>query len=472
MELRVAIVAEHASAQFGGEAILPLHYFRVLRRRNIPAWLIVHARTRMELEALFPRDHDRMIFVPDTLWHLLFWRFSKLLPAKLCHTLGFALRVLTQMAQRRVIRRLIRKDGITVIHQPILVSPKEPSMIHGVGVPVVIGPMNGGMDYPPAFRNMQGRAEAFAVAAGRGLADLMNRLLPGKRKAALLLVANERTRGALPKGSCRRVATLVENGVDLALWKSNTSDDRGSAPAGTRYVFLGRLVDWKAVDLLLLAMKRASVQAPMSLLIIGDGAERPRLERLAQELGLLNPEGRDQSGTVRFAGWMSQKACAEHLGRSDALVLPSLLECGGAVVLEAMAMGIPVIATAWGGPADYLNDTCGILVEPTSREAFIENLAAALVRLARFPQEREAMGRSGRARVVQHFDWEVKVDRMVDIYEQVVAENLSGASKIHACTRVSPVPPGFTPSTPNAKSEGPPLTGGGPARPERGGRAM
>ena len=52
--MRVLIVAEHASLKFGGEAALPVHYYRILRRRQIPVWLVVHERTRSELESLFP----------------------------------------------------------------------------------------------------------------------------------------------------------------------------------------------------------------------------------------------------------------------------------------------------------------------------------------------------------------------------------------------------------------------------------
>ncbi|NEQ17735.1 MAG: group 1 glycosyl transferase, partial [Moorea sp. SIO3E2] len=59
MNLRVLIAAEHASAKFGGEAALPLHYYRILRQRGIPTWLVVHERTRAELEALFPQDQHK-----------------------------------------------------------------------------------------------------------------------------------------------------------------------------------------------------------------------------------------------------------------------------------------------------------------------------------------------------------------------------------------------------------------------------
>ena len=69
--MRIVIVAQNASTKFGGESLLPLNYFRILRSRQIETWLVVHARTQAELEALFPEDCDRMHFVPDTWVHRL-----------------------------------------------------------------------------------------------------------------------------------------------------------------------------------------------------------------------------------------------------------------------------------------------------------------------------------------------------------------------------------------------------------------
>ena len=98
------------------------------------------------------------------------------------------------------------------------------------------------------------------------------------------------------------------------------------------------------------------------------------------------------------------------------LLLPSVRECGGAVVLEAMAMGKPVVAAAWGGPADYLDATCGVLVPTTSRADLTEGFARAMLRLARSPHESERMGHAGREKVLREYDWEVKVDAMIDLY--------------------------------------------------------
>lgn len=407
---RVLIVAEHASARFGGEAILPLHYFRVLRKRGVEAWLIVHSRTRDELVALFPNDASRIHFIPDTAWHKFLFRVGKPLPGHLRHfSVGFLSRLSSQRQAKAVARRMIAEHRIHIVHQPMPVSPKESSLLHGLGVPVVIGPMNGGMTYPPGFTHSQGGVTHAFVEVGRLFSGLLNALMPGKLKAAALLVANERTRTALPGNAKAKALTLVENGVDLSIW---TPADRASSTGPTRFAFTGRLVDWKGVDLLLEAMAKVVAQVPATLDIFGDGAMRPALQAQAAALGIAQ--------TVTFHGWVAQALCAQQLRTADALVLPSLYECGGAVVLEAMAVGLPVIATNWGGPADYLDETCGILVTPKSRGQFIDDLAAAMIKLAQSPELRSEMGAAGRKKVEAQFDWERKVDAILEIYHQAI----------------------------------------------------
>jgi glycosyltransferase involved in cell wall biosynthesis len=87
-----------------------------------------------------------------------------------------------------------------------------------------------------------------------------------------------------------------------------------------------------------------------------------------------------------------------------------------------MAMGIPVIASDWGGPSDYLDGRCGILVKPINRQIFREGLADAMLKLARNPSLRRRLGRAGRNKVIREFDWEKKVDAMVEIYRRAVFE--------------------------------------------------
>ncbi|MBT9330248.1 glycosyltransferase family 4 protein [Paracidobacterium acidisoli] len=406
--MRICIVAEHASFRFGGEASIPLHYFLGLRAAGQEAWLVIHSRTRDEMEAAFPSELSHMRFVSDTWLHKALLQISRPLPRRIAAaSFGLLSHMLTQFLERRVVRRLIAEMSIDVVHQPTPVSPRFPSLMTDLGAPVVIGPMNGGMDYPRAFRHAESRLSQISVRYGRRLTNLINACFPGKRHAAVLLVANERTRLSLPAPIDGRVIELPENGVDFATWSSPASASASPLPA--RFVFIGRLVDWKGVDMAIEALARVP---GATLDIIGDGPMRPAWQALAEKLGI--------AGRVSFCGWLSQKDCSAHLQSATALVLPSIYECGGAVVLEAMAVGIPAIATRWGGPADYLREDCGILVEPSSREALIDGFAAGMQRLISTPDLPAQMGAAGRRRVEEHFNWKRKIEQILEIYNEAL----------------------------------------------------
>lgn len=406
---KILIVAPNASSRFGGEAFLPLKYFQLLRQRGLPATLIAHARNRADLDTMLAPFRADIHYVADTLWHRAIWRAGRVLPGRLREVVtGTALNMVNEHFQARIIRRLVTAGAVDVIHQPTPVSPLAPSSLYGFGVPVVIGPMNGGMTYPPGYDDLESPATRRFVRLARGVARGLNRLIPGKRRAAVLVVANDRTRRALPFDDHPNVVTLVENGVDLAAWAPRLDRTRAS-DAPFRLVFMGRLVGWKAVGITLEALARAragGVEATLD--ILGDGPERPGLEAQVERLGL--------GAAVRFHGFLPQAACAPVLAAADALILNSVWECGGAVVLEAMGMGLPVIGPDWGGPADYLDPTCGILVAPAPRATYADRLAQAITRLAQDPALRARMGAAGAAKVRAEFDWEGKIDRMLAIY--------------------------------------------------------
>ena len=412
---RVLLIAENASFRFGGEAILPLHYFRGLRERGIAVWMITNARNREELAGrLDPDDLSHIHFIPDSRAHRLFARLSRLLPQSMASfTVGQSIEIFDQFKARAVARTLIARHGITLVHQPMPVSPKHVSAIGNLGVPVVIGPMNGGITYPPGFRSREHGFDRLFVPLGRMLAGFANRLVPGKLRAGTLLVANPRTARALPHGHRGRVEQLAENGVDLAVYRQQAPRPSRAASEPVRFAFAGRMVHWKAIDLLLRAAARVRENSSVELHIIGDGPRRPRLRRLAVRLGL--------GTSVIFHGWLSHADCAQRLRACDVFVLPSLRECGGAAVLEAMAMGLPVIASNWGGPADYLDPSCGILVNPRGEYQFVAEIAAAMTRLAGDAALRQAMGEAGYQKVLREYDWRRKIDRILQIYQETIA---------------------------------------------------
>jgi glycosyltransferase involved in cell wall biosynthesis len=109
----------------------------------------------------------------------------------------------------------------------------------------------------------------------------------------------------------------------------------------------------------------------VTLSIIGDGPERSRLEEQTQQLGLDNQ--------VRFLGRLDRSSVRDVLRAAHAFVLPSHHETFSVALLEAMATGLPVVATASGGPQDLITPDTGLLVPPDDADA----LANALQRLRR-----------------------------------------------------------------------------------------
>lgn len=426
LEPKPALVAEHASIDFGGEAALPCHYFRELHLQGIPAHLVVHERSQEFLTRSFPALQEWIHYVPDTLAQQLLSRCGKRLPERLSYiTLGFLIRLLTQRSQRRILKTLIDQGSINLVHQIIPVSPREPSSIYGLEAPVIIGPMNGGMEFPVAFARHDGFLVQTGYQLARQFTNIANWFIPGKRRATLLLVANQRTQKVLPRNFSSGIIEIVENAVDLNVWQSRFAGNHRNSGSGTTsddidFVFVGRLVELKAVDILIEAFVRAFRQSNgygLSLSIIGDGPERAALTKLARKL---LDESQLPSTAIQFLGWLSQEKIAERLSKARALVMPSIKDCGGSVVLEAMASRLPVIATQWGGPADYLTDDCGILIPPTSRDFLIEGHAKGILELTRNPDRARTMGDKGLEKVKELYTWNAKAGLILKIYSQAL----------------------------------------------------
>jgi glycosyltransferase involved in cell wall biosynthesis len=172
---------------------------------------------------------------------------------------------------------------------------------------------------------------------------------------------------------------------------------------------LGRLIPIKGFDLAVRALPRISGAIPTArLLLVGDGPERPALEALAASLRVAD--------RLRMTGETTD--VASHLAAADAVVVPSRNEGMGRVLVEAMALGRPVVATAVGGiPAVIADAGCGRLIAPDNPEA----LADALVELGRDAGLRRKLGEAGRQRA-EAFSTAVADEKLVSLYATLARE--------------------------------------------------
>ena len=405
--MKTLIVASNMSAKMGGEAILPLHYFRELTALGVEAHALLHVRVADELRAHPVWNPDRFHFIDDAPIEKAIFRAGRGLPSTLLDTVVYPISTMARLAARA--GDLAAALGVDVIHQPTPVSPTFPSFMRRAPAPLVIGPMNGGMTFPPALAGAYAGGQDGVTGLARILATGLNAAFPGKKRAARLLVANERTRLALP-GRLRDapVELLSENGVDTDLWRPAPTPP----PATPTFVFVGRLVKVKAVDILIDAMAQLEIDA--KLVIVGDGELRADLETQAA--------AKTKPGQVSFVGFLPQAEIATLLHGASALLMSSLRDCGGAVVLEAFASSRPAIAVDWGGPQDYVTPDTGVLLPPTSRQALVDGFAETMTAFAKDPARVARMGAAARDRVETHFTWAAKARRMLEIYESAIAE--------------------------------------------------
>jgi glycosyltransferase involved in cell wall biosynthesis len=196
--------------------------------------------------------------------------------------------------------------------------------------------------------------------------------------------------------------TRIWNGIDL------TNFAYTGPAAAPIAISVARLSAEKDFPTLLRSIALAIREVPdLQLKLVGDGSERTTLERLTRELGI--------TSCVEFLG--ERNDVPHLLAQAGFFVSSSLTEGISLTLLEAMAVGLPVVATAVGGNPEIVEQgVTGHLVAPSDPEA----LASAIVRICRDEERWPALALAARNRVAEHFE----VRRMVSEYERLYRELL------------------------------------------------
>ena len=151
----------------------------------------------------------------------------------------------------------------------------------------------------------------------------------------------------------------------------------------------------------------------MTFDVVGDGPAMAALRAQSAREGV--------DGATRFHGWLPQERAAEVMGGANLLLFPSIREFGGAVVMEAMAMGLCPLVVDYGGPGEYVRDGVGYKVPLGSREEIVAALHARLQQLARAPEQVAEAGARAREAVLSDYTWSAKARQVAAVYAWVLA---------------------------------------------------
>lgn len=184
---------------------------------------------------------------------------------------------------------------------------------------------------------------------------------------------------------------VIHVGIPVAEFTRSSPPPADAAP---QILYIGRLVPEKGQSVLLEAVSKLARRGHTPrLTLAGDGAIRPRLERLAEELGI--------ASQVTFLGAVGQDDLHELYSSASIFCLPSFAEGVPVVLMEAMAMGVPVVTTRIAGIPELVEDGRGGLLVAPGRA---DELADAIERLLADPALREQLGSHGKEQVRREFD--------------------------------------------------------------------
>ncbi|MDY6761663.1 MAG: glycosyltransferase [Candidatus Nanohaloarchaea archaeon] len=212
--------------------------------------------------------------------------------------------------------------------------------------------------------------------------------------------------------SCRRYArrlgaggwksSVIPYGVDLDEFSPGRSDaalrDTLADRDDTLLLYVGDLIYRKGVQTLIEAVKEVDA---VSLAVVGDGPYREELERMA---------GGDPS--ITFCGWKPHGDIPRFMATADVFVMPSLIEAFGIVNIEALATGTPVIGAETGGIPDIIDEDVGRTFEPGN----VDQLQARIEELSGSEELQEELGRNGRERAEERYNWDVFGQELEEIY--------------------------------------------------------
>jgi glycosyltransferase involved in cell wall biosynthesis len=312
---------------------------------------------------------------------------------------GYPFAVAFEWSVWRRMRTRIRAGEFDVVLRLLPITAVLPSplafLLRNGPVPFVIGPINGGLPWPPDFSQADNQRQW--ISSLRNLYRFLPFARSTYRDAAAIMAGSSQTYAEFAVYR-DRLFFLPENGVSNSL----CSDVAGGRDRDGKLelIFVGGLVPYKACDLAFRAAAQLLRSERARFTVVGDGPERERLEQLAKTLGIEN--------AVTFCGFLSHSETMQHLRSADVLVFPSVREFGGGVVFEALAAGVVPVVADFGGPGDIVNPDVGYKVSLTNESEVISQIEEILAHLA---QDRDLLGRlrrQGRSYARERLSWDAK----------------------------------------------------------------
>ncbi|HAA27717.1 MAG TPA: hypothetical protein DCE56_08645 [Cyanobacteria bacterium UBA8553] len=274
-------------------------------------------------------------------------------------------------------------------------------------VPFVLGPVLGALPWPKYFK-----VEMSREGEWMNYFRELHRWLPFYKStyahAAAILAAYDHTIADVPDAAKPRTINFSEGGVDPSKFTLPVRQKKDKMTV----LFVGRLVPFKMPEVLVRSFAASSILQQHKLIIVGDGPERPRLDRLVEEANL--------SECVEFTGTISQDRVGELMRECEIFGFPSIREQGGGVLTLAMMSGMTCVVVDYGGPALRVKSGCGVKVPLGDLDHLVKHFTQELEQLVVDPDRVINMGIAARRYTETYYSWDAKARKTLEVYNWVL----------------------------------------------------
>ncbi len=314
----------------------------------------------------------------------------------------------------RVAREILSTERFDVVHQLTYVGYRFPGRLWTLGLPFVWGPIGGLENTPwPLLPAMGVRGATFY--AGRNLVNAAQRRWLRSPRRALeaagpgVIAATGGTARVLQDFYGRSSTVISE--VVAPTGMDTVQLPRRETGQPLQLVWSGLHLPGKALNLLLRALTRLPAGTEWRLDVLGDGPLREGWIRLARRLAI--------DDKCQWYGQVSRAHALQVMGNAHVLVISSLKDLTSTVLVEGLALGLPVVCPDHCGFSDAITDACGIKVPLKDVESLVAGLAAAITELAEDEPRRHQMGWAALERA-RDYRWENKKKRLDRVYQETI----------------------------------------------------
>lgn len=418
--LKVLLIIEQCNPEMISVPLVGYQFFNEISKL-VDVTLVTHERNKQALEKV--KGDEKIVYIHESPIVAKYYRFVERLTIgkkginwPLLNALSYLIYAEFNHKVYRDFKTKVLSGKYDIVHVITPMMPRYPVEIIKAckDTPFILGPVNGGVPFPKGFGQVARKEFAYFNFLRR-LGQFIPNYVKTYKKADKILVGSTFTLNMLKEKfgvKDNKIELFYENGVSKDFFEKLTITRDNQK---VNLLFLGRLVPYKGADIVIEAVSQLSkiIRERIRLTIVGDGSEKDNLNRQAQELGV--------SDIVNFAGWVNQKETLEFYRKADIFCFPSIREFGGAVVMEAMACGLPCIVVDNGGIAEYVTEETGFKITPISKENITQELTKKIQLLVENEELRKRMSAKALERA-QGFSWKQKALEVINVYEEIIKE--------------------------------------------------